>query len=165
MTPGPGALGLIEAFEAGPDGGFAPTPYRCPAGHLTVGWGHRVRPKETFPEPLAAEDADALLRADLAPLAREASHALRHRPETTQNMFDALVSLGFNIGAGALLSSTLMKRMRAGDFAAAADEFLKWDKARNPKTGKKERLAGLTRRRKAERELFLRDGLPEEMPR
>jgi len=76
-------------------------------------------------------------------------------------MFDAVVCLGFNIGLGALLGSTLMARLRAGDWAAAADEFLRWDKATNPKTGKKERLAGLTRRRQAERDLFLCDGLPE----
>lgn len=160
MKPGPGALGLIQAFEQGPDGGFAPTPYRCPAGHLTVGWGHRVRPKETFPEPLTAEEADALLRADLERIAPHVAVALRNRPDVTQNMFDAIVSLGFNIGVGALLGSTLTKRMRAGDFAGAAEEFLRWDKARDPKTGKKVRLAGLVRRREAERALFLREETP-----
>ena len=50
--------------------------------------------------------------------------------------------------------------LRARNWAAAADQFLRWDKAANPWTGQKERLTGLTRRRQAERELFLRDGLP-----
>lgn len=42
----------------------------------------------------------------------------------------------------------------------AGHETIGWNKATNPKTGKKEPLAGLTRRREAERELFLRDGVP-----
>lgn len=172
MTPSGDALELLKEHEQGPDGGFAPTPYRCPAGHLTVGWGHRVRRGETFPDPLTAEGAEALLRADLERIAPHVAVALRRlevpqngagdRPQVTQSMFDAIVSLGFNIGVGALLGSTLMRRMRVGDFAGAAEEFLRWDKARDPKTGKKVRLAGLVRRRKAERALFLRDGLPEE---
>ena len=67
----------------------------------------------------------------------------------TQNQFDALVSFTYNLGAGNLRSSTLLKKLNAGDYAGAADEFPKWNKA-----GGKE-LAGLTRRRNAERDLFL----------
>lgn len=160
MHPSDAALELIKAFESGPGGGFAAETYICPAGKVTVGWGHAVRAGERIQTPLDAAEAEALLRTDLERVAPHVAAALRHRPQVTQSMFDALVSLGFNIGVGALLNSTLMKRMRAGDFAAAAEEFLRWDKARDPKTGQKKRLAGLTRRRKAERELFLRDGLP-----
>ena len=60
------------------------------------------------------------------------------------------VSFTFNCGAGNLQSSTLLKKLNASDYAGAADEFLKWDKAN------KKIMAGLTRRRKAERELFLK---------
>ena len=67
----------------------------------------------------------------------------------TQGMFDALISFSFNLGAGSLKGSTLLKKLNADDRAAAANEFLKWNKA-NGKV-----LAGLTKRRECERELFL----------
>ena len=67
----------------------------------------------------------------------------------TQNQFDALVSFAYNLGAGALRNSTLLKRLHAGDVKGAADEFPKWNKA----AGKV--LEGLTRRRMMERQLFL----------
>jgi lysozyme len=66
-----------------------------------------------------------------------------------QNQFDALVDFSFNLGLGNLGSSTLLKKLNAGDIKGAAEEFLRWDKA----GGKV--LAGLTKRRKAERDLFL----------
>lgn len=154
------ALALLKHYEQGPNGDFAATPYRCPAGRLTIGWGHVVRPGETFPRPLTDYDADELLRADLDRIAPSLAAALRHRPEITRSMFAALLCLGFNIGLGALLGSTLLIKLKKREWQAAADQFLRWDKARNPKTGKPERLPGLARRRAAERELFLCDGLP-----
>ena len=66
-----------------------------------------------------------------------------------QNQFDALVSLVFNIGSGAFLHSTLLKKLNAGDFISAAPEFLRWDKSAN------HTLPGLTARRRAEHDLFL----------
>ena len=62
--------------------------------------------------------------------------------KVTQSQFDAMVSLAYNIGAGAFLKSTLLKKVNAGDFAGAGEEFLRWNKA-----GGKEVL-GLTRRRR-----------------
>ena len=78
----------------------------------------------------------------------------------TDGMLVALTSFAFNVGVGALKSSTLLRRLNAGNYRAAADELLRWDKAKDPKTGELRTLAGLTRRRQAERELFLRDGFP-----
>ena len=69
--------------------------------------------------------------------------------EITENQFSALVSLCYNIGGGNLRSSTLLRLVNSGDFESAADEFLKWDKQ-----GKRV-LAGLSKRRAKERELFL----------
>lgn len=66
-----------------------------------------------------------------------------------QNQFDALVDFTYNLGVNALKGSTLLKKLNAGDYAGAANEFTKWNKA-----GGKE-LAGLTRRREAEKSLFL----------
>jgi lysozyme len=68
----------------------------------------------------------------------------------SSNEFSALVVLGYNIGLGALRNSTLMRKLKAGDRAGAAEEFLRWNKS-GART-----LLGLTRRRIAERELFLR---------
>ena len=154
------ALTLLQHFEQGPNGGFSPVVYRDWADHPTIGWGHVVRPGERFQQPISAVEAEQLLQQDMARIVPSIAAALRNRQELTQSMFDAVACLGFNIGLGALLGSTLMARLKSRDWQAAADQFLRWDKATNPKTGKKERLAGLTRRRQAERELFLREGLP-----
>lgn len=70
------------------------------------------------------------------------------------NEFGALVSFVYNLGIGALLSSTLLKKLNAGNHVGAAEEFLKWDHA----GGK--RLPGLTKRRQAERSLFLHPPTP-----
>jgi hypothetical protein len=67
----------------------------------------------------------------------------------TQNQFDALVCFAFNVGNGALLSSTLLRELNKRDYAAAANQFLRWNKAGGHE------LPGLTRRREAERRLFL----------
>ncbi len=69
----------------------------------------------------------------------------------TQNQYDALVSLAYNIGTRALSTSTLMKKLNAGDVKGAADAFLSWNRS----GGKV--MAGLTNRRKAEREVFYRE--------
>ncbi|WP_433846888.1 lysozyme [Acinetobacter proteolyticus] len=68
----------------------------------------------------------------------------------SQNQFDALVSLVYNIGSGNFASSTLLKKLNAKDYVGTADQFPRWNKAK----GKV--LNGLTRRRDAERALFLK---------
>lgn len=76
----------------------------------------------------------------------------RHvRVKLTQDQYDALVSLVFNIGPGAFARSTLLKRLNAGQCSETADEFLKWRYAK----GKP--LRGLLKRREAERALFIKD--------
>ena len=66
-----------------------------------------------------------------------------------QNQFDALVSFAYNVGVGALKQSTALRKLNAGDYAGAADALTMWTKFK----GKV--LAGLVRRRKEERALFL----------
>ncbi|WP_151830020.1 lysozyme [Acinetobacter junii] len=68
----------------------------------------------------------------------------------TQNQFDALVSLVYNIGQTAFSNSTLLKKLNAKDYQAAADQFLRWNK------GGGKVMKGLVRRREAERVLFLK---------
>lgn len=157
-SPGEAALNLLKQFEQGPDGGFAAAVYRCPAGYWTIGWGHRVQPSERLQQPISYLEAERLLRRDVLAFGERVDAMVR--VPLTQSMVDALACFAFNVGSGAVLGSTLLRRLNARDYAGAANEFLRWDKARNPHTGKRERLPGLTRRRQAERDLFLRDGIP-----
>jgi lysozyme len=126
------------------------TAYKDSVGVLTIGVGHTSKagpPAVKTGLKISKEDADKILSRDLVQF-EEA--VIKHaKGETTQNEFDAMVSLAFNIGGSAFAKSTLAKRHSSGDHKGAADAFLMWDKA----GGKK--LAGLTNRRKAEREQYL----------
>ncbi|SKA20842.1 lysozyme [Sediminibacterium ginsengisoli] len=78
----------------------------------------------------------------------------RSKVKLTDSQTAALVSFAYNVGTGALLESTLWKRIQAGESAkAVADEFLKWNKVTI--NGAKVAIAGLTNRRTDERALFL----------
>lgn len=157
-SPGPDAIGLLKHFEQGPDGGFAPVAYRCPAGKQTIGWGHVIKPGERFAQPISEAEATRLLAADLGRFWRGVG-AIVTVP-LTQSMVDALACFAFNVGLAAFQSSTLLQFLNAGEYEAAADQFARWNKSTDPATGKKVALAGLTRRRKAERALFVKDGWP-----
>jgi len=146
MNIGNKGLRLIKEFE-----GCKLTAYICPAGVWTIGIGSTrysdgsaVKRGQT----LANEEAALLLLSKTLASYEHAVNAIK--VDLTQNEFDALVSLTYNIGAGNLASSTLVKMLKAGDpKSEIAQQFLRWDKA----NGKP--LAGLTRRRNAEAELFL----------
>ncbi|ADB50160.1 glycoside hydrolase family protein [Conexibacter woesei] len=153
-------LALIEQFE-----GFFAHPYDDPAGHATVGYGHllhfgpvtavdrrgRWLAAQATPGRLTPAEARELLRQELAEKYEPAVRALRL--SLTQHQHDALVSFVYNVGTGALGAETGIGRaLRAQRWSAAADELLRWDKAGHPPRP----LPGLTRRRRAERELFLK---------
>lgn len=125
---------------------FKPTPYRCLAGKLTIGYGHVIRPDEYF-EVVTKEQAMILLQKDAT---REASPVARALdvPLTTYQQ-DAVISLAFNCGGTAIARSTLVRRLNAGLITDAADEFLRWNKVKGTE------VRGLKVRRKAERQLFL----------
>lgn len=135
-------IDLIKQYE-----GLRLARYLDAVGKPTIGYGHLILPHESFNRPLCESEALALLRRDL----RSAELGLRKlvRVAITQQQFDALMSFVFNLGAGRLRSSTLLRYLNAGANNHAADQFLVWNKA----GGKP--LAGLTRRRQAERKLFL----------
>lgn len=134
-------IALIKEYE-----GCKLKAYRCSAGVLTIGYGSTgSHVKEGM--VITQAEAESLLKKDLVRF-EEGVNSVVSVP-MTQGMFDALVSFSFNLGLGNLKSSTLLKKVNAGDKAGAANEFLKWDKA----GGKV--LAGLMRRREAEKRLFL----------
>jgi lysozyme len=149
-------LSLIKHFE-----NFEAKPYICPAGKLTVGWGHVILPGEKFEAPLSLAAGEDLLKKDVEQF--EAAVRDLVKVDLNQNQFDALVSFTFNVGIGArtasrnsgLAGSTLLRQLNEGKYAEAADQFLKWNKARR-KGRELVILPGLTRRRKAERSLFLK---------
>ncbi len=139
-------LDLIKEFE-----GFMPKAYLCPAGVATIGYGNTRYNDGTKvkmgDKPTTKAEATAMLETQVNEVYGDAVNRYVD-VKINQNQFDALTSFTYNLGAGNLKSSTLLKRVNAERHDDAANEFLKWDKA----GGK--RLAGLTRRRKAERSLY-----------
>ncbi|MBT9169561.1 MAG: Lysozyme RrrD [Syntrophomonadaceae bacterium] len=134
-------IDLVKRFE-----GFSPVPYICSGGYLTIGYGHVVRPSESFIRPISEEEAKDLLAQDLFVAERAVLRLIRVPLE--DNQFDSLVSFTFNLGSGALQRSTLRARLNREDYDIG-DEFLKWVWAGGRK------LRGLVRRRIAERDMFL----------
>lgn len=136
---------FIEDFEGlvlkASDDGF---------GNPTIGYGHTTPqgpPHVAIGDVITEKEADQILSRDL--------HTVEYDVNTwtvvpvNQNQFDALVSFTFNVGAGNFKTSTLLKELNNRNYIEAADEFLKWNHA-NGKV-----VAGLTRRREAERKMFL----------
>lgn len=138
-------LALIRRFE-----GCSLAAYLCPAGKWTVGYGW-TQPVDGRPVQrgmkISQAQAERLLRCGVVQYEQAVSRVVR--VPLTQNQFDALVSLAYNIGPLAFSTSTLVRMLNAGNYAGAADQFLRWNKS-----GKKI-LPGLVARRGAERELFL----------
>jgi lysozyme len=130
-------------------------PYKDPIGLPTIGYGSRIDLNSNAvtmqTPPMTVDQAEQLLELVLQQFI-DAVNSMVQVP-LTQNQFDALVDFCYNAGAANLKSSTLLKYVNAGNFQAAANEFPKWNKARQ--NGQLVALPGLTRRRNAERDLFL----------
>lgn len=134
-------LDTIKAFE-----GLELKAYYDAVGIITIGYGStgpHVKPGLVI-TPSEAED---LLRKDVTRF--EACVEKQVTAPINQNQFDALVSFAFNLGCGNLASSTLLRKLNAKDYAGAAEQFLVWNRAGGRV------LPGLTRRREAEKALFL----------
>ncbi|MCK7002052.1 lysozyme [Enterobacter kobei] len=138
-------IALIKQFE-----GCKLTAYQDSVGVWTIGYGWT---QHVDGKPIRAgmtikqETAERLLKTGLVSYESDVCRLVK--VGLTQGQFDALVSFTYNLGARSLSTSTLLRKINAGDYATAADEFLRWNKA----GGKV--LNGLTRRREAERALFL----------
>ena len=114
-------LALIKQFE-----GFRGQAYADVAGIATIGYGHRILPAQSFPDGISEAEAAALLASDV----REAERAVDSliKVALTQGQFDAQVDFCFNLGAGRLVRSTLLRALNAGHYEAAAAQFLLWDR-------------------------------------
>jgi lysozyme len=148
VKPSAACLDLIRQSE-----GCRLKPYLCPAGKLTIGYGHTgpdVKPGQS----ITYSQAEALLESD-AMVASAAVEKLAGK--CTQGQFDALTDFAFNLGAGKLAGSTLLKYHKAGNTTAAAAEFGKWV------YGGGHILPGLVKRRAAETHLYLSDELPHDV--
>lgn len=136
---------LIKGFEA-----LRLKAYQDSVGVWTIGWGHTGGVKRG--QVITEAEAEKFLRDDLGDSEKGVEDALTE--DVTDNQFAACVSLTFNIGVSAFRKSSIAKFINAGDVVLAADRFLLYNKA----GGKV--LAGLTRRRKAERALYLEEDEP-----
>ncbi len=139
-------LDLIKLYE-----GYSSSPYLCPAQHWTIGYGaiwgmDDTRVKKDHPD-INEDQADYLLRRDVK---KSEMAVLRHiRVPLEDGQFNALCSFVFNLGSGALQSSTLRRKINRGDYIGAANEFPRWVFAGGRK------LKGLIRRREHERLMFI----------
>ncbi|SPF82136.1 Phage lysin (EC 3.2.1.17)  len=124
--------------------------YLDSVGVWTIGYGD-TGPDVVKGLVITKEQAEERLRKRLVEFEGCVNRAVKVK--LTQNQFDALVSLVYNIGPTNFNSSTLLRKLNAGDYAGAADQFLVWNKGRVG--GKLVVIDGLANRRKAERQLFV----------
>jgi lysozyme len=145
---------LVKHFE-----GLYLESYLCPAGVWTIGWGH-TGPDVRQGMQISIERAQELFELDMEYFEQAVERLVR--VPVTDNQFAALVSFAYNVGSDedidltpeGLGDSTLLKLLNQGKYAAAADQFPFWV------YGGGRVLPGLERRRKMERELFLRPDGP-----
>nr|ACJ10096.1 lysozyme [Bacteriophage APSE-4] len=136
-------LVLIKSYE-----GLQLEAYQCRAGRWTIGYGHTHNLNRG--DVITQEQAEAFLREDIAQVTALLNAQIK--VPLTQNQYDALCSLVFNVGGRAFTASTLLKKLNFGDYSGAAAEFMKWSKA--TVNGKRTPLPGLIKRRQAEKALF-----------
>jgi|SRR5580704_9392140 lysozyme len=134
-------LELIKRFE-----GFRDQLYIDVAGFPTIGYGHRVVPPESFLNGVSEPHAATILAGDVSAAERAVCSLVK--AALTQGQFDALVDFCFNLGAGRLANSTLLRCLNASRYDAASEQLLLWDLARG------EVNPGLKARREAELRLW-----------
>jgi lysozyme len=157
---------LMHFFE-----GYRNKPYRCSAAIWTVGWGHAMYSDQLALPNIRKENYTGLIRSDYQ--LKEGDNRVWSKEELVnlfkvdidsfergvlrlspnlvghQSKFDAVVSFAYNAGLGNYQRSTIRMKVNRGDWDGAAEAFMSWTKA-----GGKE-VAGLVKRRKAEKALFL----------
>jgi len=142
-------IDLIKKYE-----GLRTTAYQDAVGIWTIGYGHTG--KVYSGQSISEQQAEDLLRAELGHA--EAAVERSIKVNLNDNQFAALVAFTFNVGGGALASSTLASKLNAGDYAAVPEQLERWSKVRDRASGGYKVLAGLLNRRKAEGALWSSDG-------
>lgn len=147
-TVSPVALDLIKEFE-----GFEEQAYIDTDGTAVIGYGLSTIAGQPVQigDRISSGEADAALEAQLQEIQRELKRNIKVKLSDRQ--LSAVASLSFNVGVNQVGESTLVRKINAGDHGGAANEFLRWDKANIG--GAMVQVPGLTRRRQAERQLFL----------
>ncbi len=140
----PQAIDLVKQFEgcrlnSYPDPATGDKPW-------TIGYGHTMGVEKG--QMIDQQYAEKLLGIDLANVGAQIEGCVT--VPLTDNQFSALCSFAFNLGIGNLRSSTLLRLLNESAYTEAADQFLRWNKAAG------QVMDGLTRRREAERDLFLK---------
>lgn len=142
------AAALCRQFE-----GFRSKPYLCPAGVPTIGYGSTYYAdgrKVTLQDaPMSEPDARALLMYELQHTYLPGT--LRQCPSliADERKCNAIVDFCYNLGIGRLQTSTLKRKINAGDWEGAREQLMLWTK------GGGKVLPGLVRRREAEKALLL----------
>lgn len=145
MKTSENGLNIIKTYE-----GFSAKAYFCPAGKLTIGYGHVIIADEKFPPAgITEKAAENILKQDVM-LAEKVINDLVVI-ELLQNQFDAVVSFVYNIGRKAFEKSKLLRFLNENKPELAAGEFSKWIFAGGTVQN------GLVKRRKAEKCLFVAD--------
>ena len=143
MKTSENSLNIIKKYE-----GFSASPYLCPAKKLTIGYGHVIVSRETFPSTgISPEIAENLLKQDVSIAEMAINHSVAIK--LLQNQFDALVSFVYNVGSKGFEKSTLLRLLNENKHELAAAEFSKWIFAGGLAQN------GLIRRRAEEKELFM----------
>ena len=146
MKTSQSGISLIKGFE-----GKRLNAYYDGVGVWTIGFGTIKYPNGVWVkkgDTCTEAQAESYLKNDLVKFENAINRLVK--VPLNQNQFDALSSFTYNLGETNLSSSTLLKKLNAKDYAGTADQFLRWNKA----GGKV--MNGLTRRREAERILFLK---------
>jgi len=137
---------FIKKWEQGPDKGFASKSYLCSAGKVTIGYGHVILPEDNIIEPINDVVANELFDKDIEKVEKVINEQVK--VSLTQNQFDALCSLVFNIGEDNFKQSTLLKFINKELWDKIPIQFLRWVYSR------KKLLLGLQNRRKDEIKLW-----------
>lgn len=144
MTPSSKAYDIIKSFE-----GLYLRAYLDPIGIPTIGYGSIHYPngvKIKMGDKITEAQANEMLKYEVD---KKASAVIKMLPRVSQHQFDALVSFAFNLGEGNLKKSTLLRKIKINpNDPSIRNEFMKWNRAGG------QVLRGLTRRRKAEADLY-----------
>jgi lysozyme len=150
MTPGSTCFDFIKSRE-----GLKLTAYQDSAGIWTIGYGTIIYEDHTpvkKGDVITLQRAEQLIEGEIIAKSAKVNAALGNA-RVNQNQYDALVSFAYNVGTGALLSSTLLKLVKANPAdPKIRDAFMVWNKAHV--NGKLVAVKGLTNRRAAEADLY-----------